>query len=87
MISWAGLQNWESCFIHDSGASEPLEKLSQRMVNDRPTTHATRPLRLLEVAEMIKVTHTPLGTSSLKKIKNIVRAACGPLLQILHGGL
>jgi hypothetical protein len=25
------------------------------------TTHATRPLRLLEVAEMIKVTHTPLG--------------------------
>ncbi|KZN88182.1 Ankyrin-3 [Penicillium chrysogenum] len=48
------------------------------------TTHATRPLRLLEVAEMIKVTHTPLGTSSLKKIKNIVRAACGPLLQILH---
>ncbi|KAJ5959558.1 uncharacterized protein N7479_006708 [Penicillium vulpinum] len=47
-------------------------------------THATRPLRLLEVAEMIKATYTPLGTSSLKEIKNIVRAACGPLLQVLH---
>ncbi|KAJ5366647.1 hypothetical protein N7541_000588 [Penicillium brevicompactum] len=47
-------------------------------------THATRPLRLLEVAEMIKATHTPLETSSLKEIKNLVRAACGPLLQILH---
>ncbi|OQE39983.1 hypothetical protein PENCOP_c006G05004 [Penicillium coprophilum] len=47
-------------------------------------TYATRPLRLLEVAEMIKATHTPLGTSSLKEIKDFVRAACGPLLQILH---
>ncbi|CAG8372237.1 unnamed protein product [Penicillium salamii] len=47
-------------------------------------THATRPLRLLEVAEMIKATHAPLRSSSLKEIKSIVRAACGPLLQILH---
>ncbi len=47
-------------------------------------THATRPLRLLEVAEMIKATHTPLENSSLKEIKDLVRAACGPLLQILH---
>ncbi|CAI7635530.1 unnamed protein product [Penicillium bialowiezense] len=47
-------------------------------------THATRPLRLLEVAEMIKATHSPLETCSLKEIKNLVRAACGPLLQILH---
>lgn len=47
-------------------------------------THATRPLRLLEVAEMIKATHAPIGDCSLKEIKNLVRAACGPLLQILH---
>lgn len=47
-------------------------------------THATRPLRLLEVAEMIKATHDPIGNRSLKDIKNLVRAACGPLLQILH---
>ncbi|KAJ5613645.1 hypothetical protein N7528_007299 [Penicillium herquei] len=47
-------------------------------------THSTRPLRLLEVAEMIKATHGPLGDHSLKEIKDLVRAACGPLLQILH---
>ncbi|KAJ5369177.1 uncharacterized protein N7496_008937 [Penicillium cataractarum] len=47
-------------------------------------THATRPLRLLEVAEMIKATHGPIGDRSLKDIKDLVRAACGPLLQILH---
>lgn len=47
-------------------------------------THVTRPLRLLEVAEMIKATHAPIGSCSLKEIKNLVRAACGPLLQILH---
>lgn len=47
-------------------------------------THATRPLRLLEVAELIKATHAPVGNCSLKEIKDLVRAACGPLLQILH---
>ncbi|KAJ6035731.1 hypothetical protein N7540_000010 [Penicillium herquei] len=47
-------------------------------------THATRPLRLLEVAEMIKATHGPIGDRTLKDIKDLVRAACGPLLQILH---
>ncbi|KAJ5710917.1 hypothetical protein N7488_005073 [Penicillium malachiteum] len=48
------------------------------------TTHSTRPLRLLEVAEMIKATYGPIGDRSLKDIKDLVRAACGPLLQILH---
>ncbi|KAJ5198176.1 uncharacterized protein N7498_007293 [Penicillium cinerascens] len=47
-------------------------------------THATRPLRLLELAEMVKATHAPIRNYSLKDIKNLVRAACGPLLQILH---
>ncbi|KAJ5671312.1 hypothetical protein N7507_000439 [Penicillium longicatenatum] len=49
-------------------------------------THATRPLRLLEVAEMAKATRIPFafGACSLKEIKDLVRAACGPLLQILH---
>jgi hypothetical protein len=47
-------------------------------------THATRPLRLLEVAELIKATHAPVRNYSLKEIKDLVRAACGPLLQILH---
>ncbi|GAM41921.1 hypothetical protein TCE0_042f15429 [Talaromyces pinophilus] len=47
-------------------------------------THATRPLRLLEVAEMAKASHVPFQDHSLKEIKDLVRAACGPLLQILH---
>lgn len=47
-------------------------------------THATRPLRLLEVVEMAKASHVPFQGHSLKQIKDLVRAACGPLLQILH---
>jgi ankyrin repeat protein len=48
-------------------------------------THASRPLRLLEVAEMIKTMHDGKGGAvrDLKSIKNLVRAACGPLLEIL----
>lgn len=45
-------------------------------------THATRPLRLLEIAEMVK-THLPNEDRSLKTTKDLVRAACGPLLEIL----
>jgi ankyrin repeat protein len=47
-------------------------------------THATRPLRLLEVAEMAKASHVPFEGYGLKEIKDLVRAACGPLLEILH---
>jgi hypothetical protein len=44
-------------------------------------THATRPLRLLEVAEML---NTLSGSNrTLKETKDLVRAACGPLLEIL----
>lgn len=46
-------------------------------------THATRPLRLLEIAEMMKRAHVPSRDSSLKSIKQLVRVACGPLLEIL----
>ena len=46
-------------------------------------THATRPLRLLEIAEMMKMAHAPSRDSSLKSIKQLVRVACGPLLEIL----
>jgi ankyrin repeat protein len=47
-------------------------------------THATRPLRLLEVAEMTKASHVPFKDYSLKEIKDLVCAASGPLLEILH---
>ncbi|KAJ5715120.1 uncharacterized protein N7483_012301 [Penicillium malachiteum] len=45
-------------------------------------THATRPLRLLEIAEMIN-TRNPDSNRTLKETKDLVRAACGPLLEIL----
>lgn len=46
-------------------------------------THATRPLRLLEIAEVMNTVHFSSGNNSLKETKELVRAACGPLLEIL----
>jgi len=46
-------------------------------------THATRPLRLLEVAEMINVTYPSEVKRDLRATKDLVRAAAGPLLEIL----
>ncbi|KAJ5355479.1 uncharacterized protein N7496_012691 [Penicillium cataractarum] len=44
-------------------------------------THATRPLRLLEIAEMLSI-HSEYNRT-LKETKDLVRAACGPLLEVL----
>jgi hypothetical protein len=50
-------------------------------------THTTRPLRLIELAEMISVTYQPSDRSEterdLRSTKDLVRAAAGPLLEIL----
>ncbi|KAH7181907.1 ankyrin repeat-containing domain protein [Fusarium sp. MPI-SDFR-AT-0072] len=46
-------------------------------------THATRPLRLLELADMLKTVDGSRFSDSLKENKGLVRAACGPLLEIL----
>jgi ankyrin repeat protein len=46
-------------------------------------THATRPLRLIELAEMISVTYKLKIGRDLKSTKDLVRNACGPLLEIL----
>ncbi|PNP86364.1 hypothetical protein FNYG_00317 [Fusarium nygamai] len=48
----------------------------------RLVTHATRPLRLLEITDCIKVTQ-PQYCQDTGTIKNHVRACCGPLLEIL----
>ncbi|KAK3986085.1 ankyrin-2 [Cladorrhinum sp. PSN332] len=42
-------------------------------------THAARPLRLLELAEVISVTYA----RDVKSSKELVRSACGPLLEVL----
>jgi hypothetical protein len=65
-----------------SGVPQDIQLLILQWV-----THATRPLRLLELAEMISATYQPPGRSSavhdLSSSKKLVRAAAGPLLEIL----
>ncbi|RWA09204.1 hypothetical protein EKO27_g5912 [Xylaria grammica] len=46
-------------------------------------THASRPLRLLEVSEMLERTYLSQTERNLKATKEMVRSACGPLLEIL----
>ncbi|OHF03615.1 hypothetical protein CORC01_00934 [Colletotrichum orchidophilum] len=60
-----------------SGVPDAIQRLILQWV-----THATRPLRLLEIAEMINVTYNDIERD-LKATKDLVRAACGPLLEIL----
>ncbi|KAJ5535052.1 hypothetical protein N7527_001306 [Penicillium freii] len=61
-----------------SAVPEDLQLLVLQFV-----THATRPLRILEIAEMAKSVQGPTTDRSLKDTKDSVRAACGPLLEIL----
>ncbi|KAM5358037.1 hypothetical protein ACJZ2D_015659 [Fusarium nematophilum] len=61
-----------------SGISEMTQMLILQWA-----THATRPLRLLELADMLKTTVDDRKQFSLKDNKDLVRAACGPLLEIL----
>ncbi|KAH6608423.1 Ankyrin [Trichoderma cornu-damae] len=61
-----------------SGVPESIQRLILQSV-----THATRPLRLLELAEMIRVGRPDGATRDIKATKNVIRAACGPLLEIL----
>lgn len=61
-----------------SGIAPPVQRLILQSV-----THAVRPLRLLELAEMIKVCSPDDDTRDLKATKDLIRAACGPLLEIL----
>ena len=49
----------------------------------RSVTHAARPLRLLELAELVKGTKLDGVERNMKETKALIRAACGPLLEIL----
>ncbi|KAH7253300.1 ankyrin repeat-containing domain protein [Fusarium solani] len=61
-----------------SGVADEIQHLILQAV-----THASRPLRLLELAELIKVISPDGSTRDLKTTKSLIRAACGPLLEIL----
>lgn len=61
-----------------SGLPEKMQLLIMKFV-----THATRPLRLREIASMINITQYPPEKRNLDEMKGMVRMACGPLLEIL----
>ncbi|CAH0028484.1 unnamed protein product [Clonostachys rhizophaga] len=46
-------------------------------------THATRPLRLLELTDLVMVANPDENARNVKDTKSLIRAACGPLLEIL----
>ncbi|KAK4150484.1 ankyrin-2 [Chaetomidium leptoderma] len=61
-----------------SGVSDDIQHLILCWV-----THATRPLRLIEMAEMLRITYdASRNPQDLKTAKSMVRVACGPLLEI-----
>jgi hypothetical protein len=61
-----------------SGLPDKIQLLILKFV-----THATRPLRLREIANMINITQYPAEAQNLPAMKQLVRVACGPLLEIL----
>ncbi|KAF4962749.1 hypothetical protein FSARC_9197 [Fusarium sarcochroum] len=60
-----------------TGLSKGLHILVLQLV-----THATRPLRLLEISDCIKITQPEFGQDT-GAIKNLIRTCCGPLLEVL----
>jgi hypothetical protein len=61
-----------------SGVSESVQLLILQTM-----THSIRPLRLLELAELIRVLEPDGQSTDLGAAKDLVRQACGPLLEIL----
>ncbi|KAK0724653.1 hypothetical protein B0H67DRAFT_657325 [Lasiosphaeris hirsuta] len=61
-----------------SGVPDDIQLLILQSV-----THATRPLRLLEIAEFINITQYPPENRDSKAAKDLIHSACGPLLEIL----
>ena len=61
-----------------SGTSRELQLLILQLV-----THASCPLRLLEIAEVIQSPSTQTPFTNLQDAKNVIRSACSPLLIML----
>ncbi|KAF5263184.1 hypothetical protein FOXYS1_6075 [Fusarium oxysporum] len=63
--------------IGRTGLPEGLSILVLQLV-----THASRPLRLLEISDCIKMTR-PEYTQDIGTMKSLIRTSCGPLLEVL----
>ncbi|KAF3925695.1 Tankyrase-2 [Arthrobotrys entomopaga] len=63
-----------------TGISDQIQLLILQFV-----THAIRPLRLIELAELVSFVHyrDQEDQPDLGSMKNLIRSACGPLLEIL----
>ena len=61
-----------------SGTSRELQLLILQLV-----THASCPLGLLEIAEVIQSPSTQTPFTNLQDVKNVIRSACSPLLVML----
>ncbi|KAI0860271.1 ankyrin repeat-containing domain protein [Xylaria cubensis] len=68
--------------LKDHAARSDVPDDIQRLVLQW-ATNSTRPLRLLELADMLGGTRFSGNERNLKAMKNLIRAACGPLLEIL----
>ena len=64
--------------VRRSGIPDHLQLLILELV-----IHATQPLRLLELADVVNVTQLSGHEQNIKATKHLVRSACGPLLEIL----
>ncbi|KAK3321821.1 ankyrin repeat-containing domain protein [Apodospora peruviana] len=62
---------------------DPVPLTKARLLIRQAAMHATRPLRLLEMADLINVTQYPPESRNLSAVKELVRSACKLPLQIL----
>jgi hypothetical protein len=78
----ADLHDMYTRLLHEHAARSGVPEDIQLLILQW-ATHATRPLRQLELAEMINVTYRSEVERDLKSTKDLVRAAAGPLLEVL----
>ena len=78
----AGLGDMYTTLLHQhslrSGASKTLQRLILQWV-----THSSRPLRLLEISDVVRATEYGKQFTTVQAAKTIIRSACGPLLTLL----
>ncbi|CAH0050929.1 unnamed protein product [Clonostachys solani] len=68
--------------LNDQAKRSAVEPRVQHLIL-QAVTHATRPLRLLELTDLVMVANPDNNARNVKDTKSLIRAACGPLLELL----
>lgn len=68
--------------LHEHAARSGVPQDVQHLLL-QAVTHASRPLRLLELADLMRSNLPDSDTRDLRVTKDIIRVACGPLLEVL----